>query len=470
MIVRRISRRWRGPGGYHQLLAIAMPLILSTGAWSVQHFVDRMFLAWYSPEAIAASMPAGILCFAVISLFMGTASYVSTFVAQYYGAGRFHRIGPSIWQGIYVSIFGGVVILALIPFAGAIFDFVGHVPAVRQLEKEYFQILCLGGGFVIASAAISGFFSGLGRSWPIMWVNCAATCLNLVLDYALIFGNWGLPEMGIRGAGYATVIASIFSVAFFMFLISRKGYNKSYNTLAGWRLEKGLFRRLLYFGFPSGIQFFLDISGFTVFILIIGRLGMGSLAASNIAFNISTLAFMPMIGCGIAISVLVGQYLGKELPHLAQKSVYSGFHIAFIYMAGIAILYLFVPAMFIRPFSALADPDSFKEIYGLSVILLRFVAIYSVFDAMNIVFSSAIKGAGDTRFVMYTLAVMTLFMMILPTYFAVIVLGYGLMICWLFASVYIMCLGLLFFLRFRSGKWKGMRVIERRLDISRIAD
>jgi len=470
MIIRGISRRWREPGGYRQLLAIALPLILSTGAWSVQHFVDRMFLSWYSPEAIAASMPAGILCFALISLFMGTASYVSTFVAQYYGAGRFRRIGPSVWQGIYVSIFGGVVILSIIPFAGPIFRFIGHLPEVRQLEKEYFQILCLGGGFVVASAAISGFFSGLGRSWPIMWVNCAATCLNLVLDYAIIFGNWGLPEMGIRGAGYATVIANIFSFALFMILISGKEYRKRYNTFAGWRLEKGLFRRLLYFGFPSGVQFFLDISGFTFFILIIGRLGMGSLAASNIALNISTLAFMPMIGCGIAISVLVGQYLGKGMPQLAQKSVYSGFHIVSVYMAGLAVLYLIVPAVFIRPFSVLADPDSFKEIYRLSVILLRFVAIYSLFDAMNIVFSSAIKGAGDTRFVMYTLALITFFLMVMPAYFAVVVLGYGLMTCWLFASAYIMCLGFLFFLRFRSGKWKGMRVIESRLDLIRITD
>ena len=89
-------------GGYRQILLIAFPLILSTGSWSLQHFVDRMFLAWYSPAALAASTPAGILNYTLMSLFIGTAGYVSTFVAQYIGAGRDERIGPTVWQGLYV--------------------------------------------------------------------------------------------------------------------------------------------------------------------------------------------------------------------------------------------------------------------------------------------------------------------------------------------------------------------------------
>ncbi len=99
-----LNNRWRCEGGYREVLAIAIPLILSTGAWGIQHFVDRMFLTWYSPEAIAAAMPAGILNFTIMSLFLGTAGYVSTFVAQYHGASRCERIGPILWQGMYVAI------------------------------------------------------------------------------------------------------------------------------------------------------------------------------------------------------------------------------------------------------------------------------------------------------------------------------------------------------------------------------
>ena len=455
-----LSRRWTTEGGYREVLVIAIPLILSTGAWSVQHFVDRMFLAWYSPEAIAAAMPAGILNFLIMSFFIGTATYVSTFVAQYFGARRYHRIGPALWQGVYISVLGGVALICLIPFARPIFSLVGHDPLVQRYEVEYFQILCLGGGPVIASSAISGFFAGRGRPWPVMWVNTFSTVVNLVMDYILIFGKWGFPELGIKGAGIATVLSGVFSCIVYMALISARANNEAYHTLKGWKPEKELFLRLLRFGFPSGAQFFLDMLGFTIFVLLVGRLGTTSLAATNIAFNINTLAFMPMIGCGIAISVLVGQYLGRDRPDLAQISVYSGFHVTFIYMASVAAAYVLVPDIFMAPFAAQADPEGFAEIYRLTVILLRFVAIYSIFDTMNIIFASAIKGAGDTRFVMFMIAIISALVLVIPTYLAVVVLEYGLMVTWILISAYVIILGFVFYFRFLGGKWKTMRVIE----------
>ncbi len=453
-------RRWAGPGGYHEMLVVAVPLILSTGAWSVQHFVDRMFLAWYSAEALAASMPAGILNFAVLSLFIGTASYVSTFVAQYHGAGRQQRIGPALWQGIYVSALGGLFVLSLVPAAEGIFGFFGHDAEVQRLETEYFRILCLGGFPAIAASAMGGFFSGRGKTWPVMWVNTSATALNLFLDYLLIFGKWGLPEMGIRGAATATVISAVFSLAVYFLLVCGRGPDAVYRTLRGWRFDRPLFARLLRFGFPSGVQFCLEITGFTLFILLVGRLGVRNLAATNIAFNINTLAFMPMIGAGIAVSVLVGQYLGRGEPRLARRSAYSGFHLTFLYMGTVAAAYVLVPDIFIRPFAAHSDPETFREIYPLTVVLLRFVALYSIFDTLNIVFASAIKGAGDTRFVMFVLLVVTVGVLGVPAYVTVVVLGKGLLAAWAVVTVYVIVLGLIFHRRFLGGRWQEMRVIE----------
>jgi MATE family multidrug resistance protein len=461
MITEYLKQRWKTKGGYREVLVIATPLILSTGAWSVQHFVDRMFLSWYSPEAIAAAMPAGMMSFAVMSFFLGTATYVSTFVAQYFGAQRFDRMGPALWQGIYIAVLGGVAQLCLIPFADAIFSFMGHDPLVQRYEVPYFQILCLGGFPFVASSALSGFFSGRGKPWPVMWVNTCATIVNLVLDYALIFGAWGFPELGIKGAAIATVLSGTFSFCVYLALMSRKSYNEKYHTLKGWRPEGELFVRLLRFGSPSGVQFFLEMVGFTVFILLVGRLGTNSLAATNIAFNINTLAFMPMIGCGIAVSVLVGQYLGANKPDLAQRSTYSGFHMTFLYMVTIAAAYVLVPDIFVAPFAAKANPEGMAEIYHLAVILLRFVAVYSVFDTMNIIFASAIKGAGDTRFVMFMILILSALVLVLPAYVAIVILGYGLTIAWGIGAGYVTILGFVFYLRFRGGKWKSMRVIEQ---------
>lgn len=455
-----ISERWKSEGGYSEVLVLAIPLILSTGAWSIQHFVDRMFLTWYSPEAIAAAMPAGMLNFTIMCLFIGTSGYVNTFVAQYHGAGMSERIGPALWQGIYVAGIGGIVLISMIPFAEPIFRFIGHEKLVQEYETIYFQILCLGAAPSVASTALSSFFSGRGKTWPIMWVNFLATLVNLVMDYILIFGHFGFPELGIKGAAIATVLSSCFSFLVFFILVSKRAYNQRYHTLRGWQFDYSLFSRLLRFGLPTGVQFLLDIAGFTVFILLMGRLGIIPLAATNIAFNINTLAFMPMIGFGIAMSVLVGQNLGKNKPALAEKSVYSGFHLAFLYMATIALLYVLVPDIFLWPFAAQADPDSFMSIREITVVLLRFIAVYSIFDAMNIIFASALKGAGDTRYIMFMIFILSLIVLVIPSYVAVVFFHTGIYVGWAIASLYIIILGFVFLFRFLGGKWKSMRVIE----------
>lgn len=455
-----LNERWHATGGYRELLLLALPLILSTSSWSIQHFVDRMFLSWYSPEAIAASMPAGMLNFATMSIFIGTASYTSIFVAQYFGAGAHGRISASCWQGVYIAFIGAVVHAAFIPFAGSFFRFAGHDPLVMEQEIWYYQILCMGALPAIASSALAGFFTGLGRTWPVMWVNVIATAINLIFDYLLIFGKWGFPEMGIRGAAVATVISGCVNCAAYLLILSLPSFRKAYGSLRGWRFDRELFSRLIRFGFPNGVQFFVDVAGFTAFVFLVGRLGTRELAASNIAFNINTLAFMPMIGFGIAVSVLVGQYLGAEKPAIAERSVFSGFHLTFIYMATIAALYFFTPWLFIRPFASGSTSPEFSAIAGITVLLLRFVALYSLFDTMNIIFASALKGAGDTRFVMYILTTVSALVLVLPAYLAIEVFGMKLYAAWIIATAYVIVLGCAFLFRFLGGKWKSMRVIE----------
>jgi MATE family multidrug resistance protein len=129
-------------------------------------------------------------------------------------------------------------------------------------------------------------------------------------------------------------------------------------------------------------------------------------------------------------------------------------------MLAIGAAYVLVPDIFVAPFAHQADPQSFSEIYRYSVVLLRFVAIYSIFDAMNIIFCSAIKGAGDTRYVMFVTVLLSVFVLIVPVYLVIEVLEFGLMFAWVLATVYVTLLGVTFYIRFLGGKWKTMRVIE----------
>ena len=455
-----IRQRWNSTGGYREILTLAVPLILSTSAWSIQHFVDRLFLTWHSPEAIAASMPSGLLNFTIMCLFLGTVSYINTFVAQYHGAKQPQHIGPSIWQGIYISIIGAATLLVLRSFAEEIFTLIGHGGLVYAYEVVYFKVLTLGTFPALATAAFSSFFSGRGQTWPLVWINMSATAVNIVLDYALIFGHWGLPAMGVRGAALATVLSAWSAFTLYLLLIYRKKYRDKYKILSGWRFDPALFTRILRYGLPNGIQFFLDIAGFTTFLMIMGRLGTTSMAATNIAFNINNLAFMPMLGIGIAVSVKVGNYLGDNNPDLAARSAYSGFHITFLFMATFAVLYVFAPGIFIRAFGAKSNPQEFETLREIIRILLRFVAVYSLFDALNLIFSNAIKGAGDTRFVMVMIFGLSLFLFVIPSYIALAVLKTNLYVGWVIATIYISSLGIGFYLRFRGGKWRAMRVIE----------
>jgi MATE family multidrug resistance protein len=439
---------------------MAVPLILSTGSWSIQHFVDRMFLAWYSTEALAAAMPAGMTNFAVLTPFLGTTGYVSTFVAQYYGAGRRERIGPALWQGIYVALIGSVLVMVPALWAGKFFALVGHDPAIQSNETIYYFILAMGSVPALVSSAMGGYFSGLGKTKVVMWVNLLATAVNILFDYLMIFGAWGFPRWGMAGAAVATVISAVVSMAVYGWIILDSKNEKAYRTRSGWRFDRELFGSLIKFGFPNGVQFFVDMAGFTVFILLVGRLGSVPLAATNIAFNVNTLAFMPMIGFGIASSIMVGQNLGRKDPQAASYGVWSAFHLTFAYMLVVSLLYVLTPGLFLAPFAARSDPAQFAAIGPMAVVLLRFVALYSLFDGMNIIFSGAIKGAGDTKFVMYMVLLVSLFGLTLPSYLGIILLGWGIYASWGIATFYVCALGLSFFLRFMTGKWKTMSVIE----------
>src|SRR6516162_8730571 len=130
------------PGGSRELLALALPLIVSQGFMTVQVFVDTILLAWHDPREMAASFPAVMWFWLPFGLLQVTAGYVSTFVAQYTGAGRPQRVGPAVWQGIHFALIAGVLFLAMIPAAPQMIALAGHSPALQVLEVTYLRCLC----------------------------------------------------------------------------------------------------------------------------------------------------------------------------------------------------------------------------------------------------------------------------------------------------------------------------------------
>jgi MATE family multidrug resistance protein len=361
---------------------------------------------------------------------------------------------------MYFAVVTGVLFLGLIPLAPLIFQLAGHKPPLPELETTYFCCLCYSALPALVTAAASSFFAGRGDSWTVMLINVAGLVVNAVFAYLLIFGYGGLPRLEIAGAGWATVIGTTVSALLALFLILLPAYRAEFATGSGWRPDFQLLGRLLYFGLPGGVQVGLDVLAFALFTLLVARLGTVEAAATSIAFAINMLAFMPPLGIGQAVSVLVGQRLGENRPDLAARSTWTGFCLAWLYMAAVALLYVLLPDVFLLLFHSDADPDKWSQVAALVPGLLRFVAVYSLFDSMTAVFSFALKGAGDTRFVSLAAIVLSWPLMVVPTW-AAWRYDWGLWWAWTFASTYVIALALTFLVRFSMGRWRTMRVIEK---------
>ena len=337
------SSWWERPAGGREVCSVALPLVVSSLSWTVMTFVDRVLLKWESGDAMSAAFAAGTVWFSAICLPLGIAMYTNTFVSQYYGAERYERIGVAVWQGVWLSLIAAPFMLMAIPIAPSIFDLADHTSNIQRLEVTYFQILLWGAPAMIVAQALASFYSGRGKTKVVMVVDTIVALVNLALDWVLIFGKFGFPAMGIAGAGWATVIALWLKAAIYVSLLMQRHNREQFGTLRGMRWDSALFGRLVYFGGPSGMQLVLDVMGFTVFILLVGRLGATEAEATTMAFSISTLAFMPVWGMSMAASILVGQHLGEDRDDLAARATWTSLQVALAYMASISLLYLVVP-------------------------------------------------------------------------------------------------------------------------------
>ena len=447
---------------YRTVFSVSLPLVLSMAATTVMEFTDRVFLANYSIESIAAALPGGITAFLFLTFFTGVTSYLNVFIAQYTGAGSLSRIGACVWQGIYFSLLATVILIALSFVADPLFRMVGHPPEVQRLESVYFRILCMGAGINVLSTGLACFFSGRGKTRPVMVISIIGMAFNIPLDYALINGMWIFPEMGIQGAGIATVCSWTLIAALYGMLIFNPKNNRVYAVFSNWAFDAGLTLRILRTGIPAALQFTMDVFAFTFFIFMVGRLGKVELAASNIAFSMESIAFMPAYGFSIGLSTLVGQALGRNDVSGAIRYTRQTIGILLSYILLIDLLFFLAPQWVIKLFATAESTGPFYEqILDQGVVIIRIMAFFISFDALYFSFIGVLKGAGDTRFIMWSIGITTLVVMILPITIGIIFLGWEIYACWILLTLYVLSLCTISFLRYRQGKWKNIRVIEK---------
>ena len=460
-LLESFRQRKNAPQGYAEILRVGLPLVAGMASSTVMQFTDRLFLSHYSVDAIAAALPASIASLTLTLTFMGVCGYTSVLIAQYVGSGAPHRVGSALWQGIWVALIGAALLCLTWWAAEPGFAYVGHDKAVQELEVVYFRVLTCGSGLALVSATLSGFFSGRGRTRPVMVANIAAAVINIPLDYLLIFGGFGLPPMGVLGAALGTVAGWLVSVVMLACMIFTRDNENKYAVLSGRCFAWDMLRRLLRYGLPSGLNFFMEIVSFTWFCLEVGRFGKEALAASNIAFSINSVVFMPMLGLNLTVSALVGQAMGRGNPKEAERVTLNTLHLALVYMVPMAAII----AIFAGPLmSAFAPgdltPAEFAPVRDLGVLLLYFIAVYSLVDAANVVYFGALKGAGDTLGILFVLVGGLIFLLVLPIAILNHVGAATLLNYWVVFTAYIMLLAGVAMWRFYRRRWHSIRVVE----------
>ena len=423
------------------------------------NFIDRMFLMWHSKEELAAALPAGMVHFSMICIPLGIALYVSTFVAQLNGAKRDKEIGGVVWLGVFLGLIATPLFLVAIPIAPYLFQAIGHELPVAGLETEYFQALTFGAGGAVVCSALASFFTGRGDTRTVMYANFVQAILNIALDYCWIFGHFGFPEMGIAGAGWATIVSIWAKAIFYAIMVARPKFWRPFGFDQGWRLDLALIGRMVRFGGPNGVQMLLDSSAFTIFVMFVGMIGTNALAASTIAINVFTVAFVPMIGLGISVTTLVGRHQGAGQSELASRATWSAVFLSTTYTGVFSVFYLLAPDVFLSAFSAGSSAEQFVAVRPEAIQFLRFVAAFSIFNAMSLMFVSGVKGAGDTHFVLKTSLVMAI-ALIGFSWLAVMQFNLGVFALWWILTLWICVIGMIYLMRFVQGRWRNMSVIE----------
>ncbi|MGL4854435.1 MAG: MATE family efflux transporter [Lentisphaeria bacterium] len=442
------------PGSVAMVLSIALPMIISQAAETVMLFTDRLFLSYVSPVHISACLAGGMTSFMANTLFLGIIGYVTALSGQFFGAKKFHESALAAIQGVILSFLAYPLLIILIPLLSYLLKNAGHSQLQTSLQVDYYILLSFGSIFFLLRTAFSSFFSGIGETRIVMFANISAMVLNVGINYLLILGKHGFPKLGITGAAYGTIIGSavgclILAIYFFFSKIT-----KAYKPRECLYFHRQIFARLMKFGFPAGIEFFLNMVAFNFFVLLMHSYGDTVAAAVTITFNWDIVSFLPLTGIGIAVTSLSGRYSGSGENIFVKTTFRSGLKVALAYGFIMLAIFTLLPHNLANVFNNSSN-EQFAEILPLTVSLIRLTSLYILFDGILIVSGGILRGAGDTKWPMWT-SVIGHWVLIIFCFPLVHLFKASPVAVWLVFVAMIVILAILFIIRYRSEKWQNL--------------
>ena len=333
-----------------------------------------------------------------------------------------------------------------------------HEPVQVELERTYYQILMLGIVVTLAKICLSSYFAGIGRSKVVMICDVCGLVLNVPLAYAMVFGHFGFPALGIVGAGISTMVATIFSFLLFLGFFFERTHREEFAVIEAFSLEAGILKRFLRLGFPSGVELFLNVAAFNLFLLMFQSYGVVEGASAAIVFNWDLLSFVPLIGLNIGMISLIGRFVGARDLQRADEVVTAGFVIGLTYSAVLAGLYIVFRFPLVEIF---APPEGdFTEIRNLAGFMMVGLSSYAMADAVIQVTGGVLRGAGDTRWLMVA-SVSLHWAMLVAQYFIIRVFELGPKVAWLAFVALIFAIAVVFVIRLRGERWRDEEALAR---------
>lgn len=434
------------------VLRLALPATTEQMLSMTVGIVDTFLVGHLGAAPLAAVGLAAQWVLMAQTLFSSIATGSTALIARFIGAGDPQDANQVLRQSILAGLAVGTGAMILgVSLAGPALRLLGAAPDVAVMGEKYLRLVsCI---FFLNNLMFIGnaCLRGAGDTRTPMYVMAIVNLLNIVVAWTAINGPFGLPKMGVMGSALGATVAQG-TGGLLVIAVLLKGRGRLRLKLSGLRPNWDLIRRTLRVGLPTGLEQLFFRTGLMLFATILAALGTEVYAANQVAINGWSLSFMPGFGFGVAGTTLVGQSLGAGEPELAQKRGYTTYWMGAGIMTVIGLAFILFPAQIMRFFTN--DP----QLVAIGSGPLQMVGIFQPVSAASMIFSGALRGAGDTRFPMVITAVAIWLVRVPLGYLFALVFGWGLIGAWSAMALDMVLRGGLNFLRFRGGKWKTVRV------------
>ena len=430
---------------YKALFYLGIPIVIGQIGVIVLGFADTIMVGHHSTMELGAASFVNNMFNLAIIFSTGFSYGLTPVVGSLYGRSDLEGAGRVLKNSLVANLIVAVAITLLMTILYFNIERLGQPAELIPLIKPYFLVLLASLVFVLLFQGFKQFADGITDTRTSMWLMLGGNLLNIAGNYALIYGKWGLPELGLLGAGISTLFSRIVMVIVFAFIFF---YTKRYaHYLAGFKrslVNRPDLKRLNGLGWPIAMQMGMETASFSLSAIMIGWIGTNALAAHQIMLSVSQICFMMYYGMGAAIAVRVSNFKGQNDILNVRRSAYAGFHIIML-MAVLTSLPIFLLRNYLGGWFTESEAVS-AMVAGLIVPLL----LYQFGDGLQITFANALRGIADVKPMMF-IAFIAYFIISLPVgYFCGFVLDLGTYGVWMAFPFGLTSAGIMLFLRFRK--------------------